>query len=117
MHLFCTYQGVLVSQLIKGVPLNYEDQHLQCMGSWGHYIIPICWGHYIIPISWGDYIIPISWGHYIIPISWGHYTIPISWGHYIIPFILQVIQYHFYRSKSYSQYVIYYSGLLLCLLR
>ena len=93
MHLFSAYQGVLISQLIKGVPLNYEDQHLLCMGSWGHYIIPISWGDYIIPISWGDYIIPISWGHYIIPISWGHYIIPIyPTGHSISFLPLQELQ-------------------------
>jgi hypothetical protein len=30
--------------------------------------------------------------------------------------LLRVVQYHWYKSKSYSQYVIYYTGLLLCLL-
>jgi hypothetical protein len=30
--------------------------------------------------------------------------------------LLRIVQYHWYRSQSYSQYVIYYTGLLLCLL-
>jgi hypothetical protein len=33
-----------------------------------------------------------------------------------IAVLLRLVQYHWYRSRSYSQYTIYYTGLLLCLL-
>ena len=30
---------------------------------------------------------------------------------------LQLVQYHWYKSRSYSQYIIYYTGMILCILR